>query len=162
MPLITKESGDIGKKVNHINPAFWQRSVEVKPINLHACWLLGCQKAVQLVPEADQSLLQLSEVGFDMLSLFGTLLVNQHNLNDEYDCLELESEYLISCIVDGEHDVGTTHMISNSTENSTCNLLNGDIEDAQYFTVPHLFQSDSLDSRESRWIPVDSKHKITI
>ena len=34
----------------------------------------------------------------------------------------------------------------------------------QCFTVPHLFRSDSPDSGDagdSRWIPVDSKHKIS-
>jgi hypothetical protein len=54
---------------------------------------LGCQKAIQLVPEAEKSLCRLDDAGFDMLSPLGTLLVNQHDLDDEYDCSELENGY---------------------------------------------------------------------
>jgi hypothetical protein len=94
LPVITKDSGDITSKLDHINPASWQGNVEVANVNLQTCWLLGCRKAVELIPEADTVFSQLSQVqGVDILLPFGEILVNQRDLEDEYDCSELAADY---------------------------------------------------------------------
>ena len=94
LPAITKDSGDISSKVDHINPASWRGNVKVTNVNLQTCWLLGHRKAVELIPEADAVFDQLSQVqGVDILSPFGQILVNQRDLEDEYDYSELATGY---------------------------------------------------------------------
>ena len=94
LPVITKDSGDITSKVDHINPASWRGNVEVANVNLQTCWLLGRRQAVGLIPEADAVFDQLSQVpGVDILSPFGEILVNQRDIEDGYDCSELAADY---------------------------------------------------------------------
>ena len=75
---VTKEIEDFTYKVDHINPASWHGNVYVKDMNLHACWLLGHQKAVELVPKA-RSIFESAEAkgNVDFLSPFGSILINK-------------------------------------------------------------------------------------
>lgn len=86
-------------KVDHINPASWRGSILVESVNLHTCWLLEYQKAVQLIPETEGSLHQLQKMGFNMLAPLGNLLINQCDGDDEFDCSELEKEYDVDDIL---------------------------------------------------------------
>lgn len=82
-------------KIGHINPASWHEDVHVKNVNLHACWLLGCQKAIELIPRAE-SIFNNAEANdnINFLSLFGTILVNKCDDEDgSYDCSELLTKY---------------------------------------------------------------------
>lgn len=97
LPVITKDSVNITSKVDHINPASWQCNIEVASANLQTCWLLGHQKAVELIPEADAVFNRLSQVwGVDILAPFGEILINQCDLEDKYDCSELATDYITS------------------------------------------------------------------
>ena len=131
MPVITKDSGDITSKVDHINPASWRGNVDIANVNLQTCWLLGRHQAVGLIPEADAVFDQLSQVpGVDILSPFGEILVNQHDIEDEYDCSELATDY----------DTSETPTFS-STENPTTQISvpythEGDLEDAMAEEMP--------------------------
>lgn len=93
LPVITKDSGDITSKADHINPASWRGNVEVANVNLQTCWLFGRRNAVSLVPEVGTVFDQLSRVpGVDILSPFGEILVNQRDLDDEYNCSDLAND----------------------------------------------------------------------
>ena len=94
LPVISRDSGVITSKADHINPASWRGNVDVSTINLQTCWILGRQKAVELVPEAGKALELLdSASGVDILSPFGEILVGTHDADDEYDCTELASTH---------------------------------------------------------------------
>jgi hypothetical protein len=94
LPIITKDTGDITSKVDHISPASWRGNVGVASVNLQTCWLLGRQKAISLIPEAAAVFkCHDSTPGIDILSPLGVLLVNQRDLDDEYDCSELCADY---------------------------------------------------------------------
>jgi hypothetical protein len=128
MPAVTKDPGDVSAKVDHISPASWQGDVSVASVNLQTCWLLGRRKAVQLVPEAEAVLDQLNNTpGIDMLSPFGTLMVNQRDLDNEYDCSELQSEYPNELCPISDDSGGIDSVISPS---ATPYTMEGDIEDA--------------------------------
>lgn len=108
-------------------------SVEVQPVNLHTCWLLGCQKAACIIPEAKNTFNHLFKAGFDMMSPFGILLVNQHNLqlevDDEYNCSELEIEYALNLDQYILSHESTVAINSTSPENLTSCTHDGDVED---------------------------------
>jgi hypothetical protein len=130
LPAISKDSGDITSKVDHINPASWRGNVEVTNVNLQTCWLLGRRKAVELIPEADSVFDQLSQVqGVDILSPFGEILVNQRDLEDEYDYSELAADYNTS-----ETPILSTEHLS--TEASVPYTQEGDMEDAMAEEMP--------------------------
>jgi hypothetical protein len=94
LPAITKDSGDISMKADHINPASWRGKLDVASVNLHTCWVLGRQRAVELVPEAADALDRLSSTpGIDILSPLGDILVNVQDADDEFDCSELSSTH---------------------------------------------------------------------
>jgi hypothetical protein len=131
LPVITKDSGDITLKLDHINPASWRGNVEVANVNLQTCWLLGRRKAVELIPEADTVFSQLSQVqGVDILSPFGEILVNQRDLEDEYDCSELATNYStleMPTLSPTEHPM---------TQASVPYTHEGDLEDAMAEEMP--------------------------
>lgn len=94
LPVIMKDSGEITAKADHINPALWQGKVEVAGVNLHTCWVLGHQKAIELVPEAAEAFDHLSDtLGIDILSPLGDNLVNVQDADDVFGCLELTATY---------------------------------------------------------------------
>ena len=87
LPVISQHDGEISSKVDHISPRSWQGDVSVANVNLHTCWLLGCSKAVDVIPELGPVLTNLSasDLPYDILSLLGQLLVNQYDDDNEYD-----------------------------------------------------------------------------
>lgn len=102
LPVIARDSGVITSKADHINPGSWHGNVNVSAINLQTCWILGRQKAVELVPEAGNALdLLESTPGVDILSPFGDLMVGIHDADDladhpaddDYDCSEIAGMY---------------------------------------------------------------------
>jgi hypothetical protein len=102
LPVIARDSGVITSKADHINPGSWHGNVNVSAINLQTCWILGRQKAVELVPEAGNALdLLESTPGVDILSSFGDLMVGIHDADDladhpaddDYDCSEIAGMY---------------------------------------------------------------------
>ena len=94
LPVISRDSGVITSKADHINPTSWRGNVDVSTINLQTYWILGCQKAVELVPEAGLALELLDSMsGVNILSPFGEILVGTHDADNEYDCTELASTH---------------------------------------------------------------------
>ena len=95
--------GEITSKADHISPKDWHGDVAIANVNLHTCWLLGCKRAVELIPEAEPILdaLAADQVDsrcVDMLSPFVQLMVNQHDEQgdegQEYNCSDLSNQYL--------------------------------------------------------------------
>ena len=77
LPVISKEFGEITAKADNINPASWHGDVEVSKVNLQTCWILGRQRAVEIVPEACIAFECLgSTPGADILSPLSDILVN--------------------------------------------------------------------------------------
>ena len=77
-----QEVGEISSVVDHISPKDWRGDATVANVNLHTCWLLGCRQAVEHLPEAGpvfDQLLADDSANTDILSPFGTLLVNQRD-----------------------------------------------------------------------------------
>jgi hypothetical protein len=56
LPVFSKEGGDFTTKANHINPRDWRGNVSVARVNLHTCWLLGCKKAGEIIPNLEAAL----------------------------------------------------------------------------------------------------------
>ncbi|KAH8986495.1 hypothetical protein EDB92DRAFT_1786657, partial [Lactarius akahatsu] len=54
LPCITKDTraGEITSKFDHISPKDWHGDASVARVNLHSCWLLGCQQAIMHIPGA--------------------------------------------------------------------------------------------------------------
>ena len=65
LPAMTEETNELTSKVNHINPALWRGDVRVKNVNLQTLWILGRQKAIELVPKANQVSSSVSSVVAD-------------------------------------------------------------------------------------------------
>ena len=131
LQAMTKEMEDFTYKVDHLNPASWHGNVAVKDVNLHTCWLLGRQKAVDLIPKA-RSVFESAEAKGDInfLSPFGSVLVNMQDDEDgSYDCSELQTEYPIDNI-DPPSDPPS---IASSNSRPT---LDGDLEDAIAEEIP--------------------------
>jgi hypothetical protein len=129
LPVISKDSGEITTKADHINPASWRGNVDVANVNLHTCWILGRQKAIELVPEAAEALDRLSNTpGIDILSPLGDILVNVQDTDDEFDCSELS----------GVHDPLSTlpPAVEGPTPASQPFTPDGDMEDAIAEEVP--------------------------
>ena len=102
LPVIAKDTGAITSKADHINPASWHGNVEVSTVNLQTCWILGRQRAVELVPEAGPALEILDNAsGVDILSPFGEIMVGvrdaddlaDYPADDEYDCSEIANMF---------------------------------------------------------------------
>jgi hypothetical protein len=128
LPVIARDSGDITSKADHINPASWRGNVDVSTVNLQTCWILGHQKAVELVPEACEAFDLLSNTsGVDVLSPFGEVLVGVHDADDEYDCSELASTY---CDVDPKSN----------------NVLDGSAEEIAPVDMPFTHEGDMEDA----------------
>jgi hypothetical protein len=101
-------------------------------VNLQTCWLLGGRKAVELMPEADTVFNQLSQVqGVDILLPFGEILINQRDLEDEYDCSELAADY---STLETPTLSPTEHP---TTQASVPYPHKGDLEDAMAKEMPH-------------------------
>ena len=83
LQAVTREMDEFTYKVDHINPASWRGNVHVKDVNLHTCWLIGRQKAVELIPKA-RSVFESAEAKYDVnfLSPFGSILVNKRDDED--------------------------------------------------------------------------------
>lgn len=97
LPVISEEMGEITLKADHVSPKDWCGSVAVVNVNLHTCWLLGCKRAIKLIPKAKHILNtlaadQIAGKCIDMLSPFGQLLVNQHDEALEYNCSDLSDQ----------------------------------------------------------------------
>ena len=132
LQAVMKEMEDFTYKVDHINLASWHGNVAVKDVNLHTCWLLGHQKAVDLIPKA-QSVFESAEAkgDVDFLSPFSSVLVNMRDDEDGlYDCSELQTEYPIDNI-DPPSDPPS---IASSNSRPT---LDGDLEDTIAEEIPH-------------------------
>ena len=94
LPVISRVSGKITTKADHINPTSWHSNVEVSKVNLQTCWILSHQKAIKIVLEAGAVLEHLgSTPGIDILSPLGDILVNIQDADDEYDCSEVADMY---------------------------------------------------------------------
>lgn len=134
-PVIS-ETGEVMTKVDHISPASWRGNLKVLRVNLQTCWILGCERAVGIIPEACAALDRLDKLpGHDILSPLGTLLVNQRDLDDEYDCSELLANYPpeLTSSVDNEESLCTgsyTHP--------------GDMEDAMADEAPRNMISSEI------------------
>jgi hypothetical protein len=90
LPRVTEgmQDGEITSKFDHIAPKDWRGDATVARVNLHSCWLLGRQRAVVCIPDAGTVFDQLIADGspdIDMLSPFGTLLVNQRDQEHDGD-----------------------------------------------------------------------------
>jgi hypothetical protein len=104
LPVISRDNREITSKADHISPKDWRGDISVANVNLHTCWLLGCKRAVELIPEAEPILdalaanhWQVDGQCVDMLSPLGQLLVNQHeeqgDEGQEYNCSNLLDQY---------------------------------------------------------------------
>ena len=94
LPMIIKDTTmEIHSKFDHINPASWRGSASVESINLHMAWILGEHAAIKLIPEAEQVFDDIVLQNLTMLSPFGTLLINQCDEEDDFDCSELSAQY---------------------------------------------------------------------
>jgi hypothetical protein len=125
-PALTKD-GNVDLKVDHINPRSWRGNVEVEDVNLCTCWMLGRQKAIKHLPAAGPVFQQLFNDGLDMLKPTGTLLVNQRDLDDKYDCSELEA------VPSPTPDSSAGHLaptIDSTVQNPPSTSDEGDTEDA--------------------------------
>jgi hypothetical protein len=127
---MTKETDELTSKVDHINPASWRGDVHVKNVNPQTSWILGQQKAIELVPNAKK----VFEDGegndaIDFLSPFGQILVNQRDEEDgAYDCSDLLAEYPPS-----NEDIDespATHIRPAASVSHSDTTLDGDLEDA--------------------------------
>jgi hypothetical protein len=90
LPRVTEgmQDGEITSKFDHIALKDWHGDATVARVNLHSCWLLGRQRAVACIPDAGTVFDQLIADGspdIDMLSPFGTLLVNQRDQEHDGD-----------------------------------------------------------------------------
>ena len=133
-----RDSGEITAKADHINPASWHSNVEVSKVNLQTCWILGCQKAIEIVPEAGAALECLSSTpGIDILSPLGDILVNIQDADDEYDCSEVADVYGSSeaPLNDSSEPVAGASTLPVSTA-SVPYTHEGDMEDAIAEEVP--------------------------
>src|SRR6266702_2116082 len=131
---ITKDTqgGEITSKFNHISPKDWCSNATVARVNLHSCWLLGCQQAITCIPNARHIFKQLLAEGapnIDMLSPLGTLLVNQHD--QEHNSEDNTDDF--SCDFDPEEPEhipsDTTQEVSNA-QMPLSYTHDGDLEDA--------------------------------
>ena len=130
LKAMTKEMKEFTYKVDHINPASWRGDVHVKNVNLHACWLLGRQKAIELIPRAE-SVFNNAEANddIDFLSPFGTILVNKRDDEDgSYDCSELLTEYPSES--EDPIIIPTEPLQPPTTVSHSGTTLEGDLEDA--------------------------------
>jgi hypothetical protein len=78
--------GEISSNIDHITPKDWHGNSMVGRVNLHTCWLLGRQEAVDCLPDAGPVFKQLladESADIDILSPLGTLLVNRHNGSED-------------------------------------------------------------------------------
>ena len=118
---------DFTYKVDHINPASWCSNVTVKDVNLHSCWLLKCQKAIDLIAQAQGVFVNAEAKGdVNFLSPFGSVLVNmQDNKDRSYDCSELQTKYPIDNV-----DPPSDPIFLSTTSSNSRPMLNGDLEDA--------------------------------
>ena len=98
----------------------------VNDVNLQTCWLLGRQKALELIPEMfDEAELK---DNIDFLLLFSTTLVNKCDEEDgSYDCSKLLKEY-------GPDDENTNETFHGDGDRSgfvsyVTTTLDGDLED---------------------------------
>ena len=90
LPVFSKVEENFTSKANHINPRDWRGDVSVAKVNLHLCWLIGCKRASELIPDMESILDALSgNKSIDMLSPLGRLLVHQHDKNGEDNSLDL-------------------------------------------------------------------------
>ena len=131
LQAVTREMDEFTYKVDHINPASWHGNVHVKDVNLHSCWLIGHQKAVESIPKA-QSIFESAEAKYDVnfLSPFSSILMNkQDNEDGSYNCSELQAEYPADNDNDDPKDLTRLVLpsISASKSNAT---LEGNLEDA--------------------------------
>ena len=131
LQAVTRETDEFTYQVDHINPASWRGNVHVKDVNLHTCWLIGRQKAVELIPKA-RSVFESAEAKYDVnfLSPFGWILMNKWDDEDgSYNCSELQAEYPADNDNDDPEDLTRPVLpsISASKSNAT---LKGDLEDA--------------------------------
>ena len=96
LQAVTKEMNEFTYKVDHINPASWRGNIHVKDVNLHTCWLISRQNAIELIPKA-QGIFESAEVKDDVnfLSPFSKILINKWDDEDgSYDCSELKRNIL--------------------------------------------------------------------
>jgi hypothetical protein len=135
LPQISQQPGEIPSKVDHITPKDWCGNTTVARVNLHTCWLLGRKEATDTLPEAGpvfEQLLAEGSANIDILSLLGTLLVNQHNGGEdlgEEDLDELIPECPDDALHSGAEDMdGVRASISYTHE--------GDLEDAMADEMP--------------------------
>ena len=138
LPHIGKDihAGEIISKFDHISPKDWRSNATVARVNLHSCWLLGCQQAITCIPESGsvfENLLAKSDPSINMLSPLGTLLVNQHNQDPNAEDLNaddlthnLSPKPIPSGAMQGVHSNQTSHSY----------MHNGDLEDAMADEMP--------------------------
>ena len=136
LPAMTMETDELTSKIDHINPASWHGDVHVKNINLQTSWVLGWQKAIELVPNAKQIFEEAAmNDNIDFLSLFGQILVNQCDEDEAYDCSNLLEEYSPSNNLDINKSPATTlHPATSVSHVNT--TLDGDLEDAMAHELP--------------------------
>ncbi|KAG6827010.1 hypothetical protein H0H87_005767 [Tephrocybe sp. NHM501043] len=136
LPVITKEQGEIDSKTDHISPASCCGNLCVATVNLCTCWIVGRQKAVGHIPHAEASFQRLSvALDVDILSPLGSLLVNQRDLDDEYNCSDLEREYPAA----GEEELapGPSATPSSCKPQEAPYTHVGDMEDTMAEEAPH-------------------------
>jgi hypothetical protein len=138
LPVISRDSGEITAKADHINPASWRGNVEVSKVNLQTCWILGRQKAIEIVPEAGGALERLgSTPGVDILSPLGDILVNIQDADDEYDCSEVADMYGSSeAPLNGSSEPVADASALSAASASVPYTHEGDMEDAIAEEVP--------------------------
>ena len=105
-------------------------------MNLHTCWLLGCQEAVTCIPNAGpvfKALLTDNSPNIDILSPLGMLLVNQRDQEHDDD---LEEFVCNNPAPESSGGPGPEQLPSNTerdtrtTQTSLPYTHNGDLEDA--------------------------------
>ncbi|KAG6849113.1 hypothetical protein H0H93_011212 [Arthromyces matolae] len=140
LPVITKESGQIDSKVDHINPASCRGDLSVATVNLRTCWILGRQKVVEEIPDSSIAFQRLcSTANIDILSPFGSLLVNQRDVtvDDDDDCSELQGLYLPpSDSHPGTPGSFSTVSQSEAHQSHFVDSHSGDLEDAMAEELP--------------------------
>ncbi|KDR76610.1 hypothetical protein GALMADRAFT_139524 [Galerina marginata CBS 339.88] len=126
LPAMTKDTDELTSKVDHINAVSWRGDVHVKNVNLQTSWVLGREKAIELLPNARQ-VFETAETdeSIDFLSPFGQILVNQRDEDEAYNCSDLLADY--------PPDMDENPATDNDRETTVSHVhttLDGDLEDA--------------------------------
>ncbi len=86
LPALSRDSKELPDSADHIKPGSWRGSVKLKDISLQTSWNHGRRMIEQECDSLKHVLLDLDKFNnVDILSPFGTLLVNASLADDDID-----------------------------------------------------------------------------